>query len=226
MIRCILTDDEPLALDLLADHIAKVPGLELVLATSDPLAAIAAVQGQLGDLLFLDIRMPQLSGLEVLGIIGKGCQVVVTSAYPEYAIHGFEHQVADYLLKPVSFARFLTAVNRVREKLHSMAPPDDFVYLKVGQRMQRVNFDEVLYVEGLKDHVRLYITNGQVTVLQTMKGLEELLPAGRFVRVHKSYLVAISRIEQIHKQHIVVGGTIIPIGEFYRDRFLKLVLKG
>ena len=144
MIRCIITDDEPLALDLLADHISKIAGLSLEMAPTDPLAAIAAVQEKRCDLLFLDIRMPQLTGLEVLDIIGRDCQVVITSAYPEYAIQGFEHQVADYLLKPVSFARFVTAVTRVKERLQNVAGPDDFVYLKVGQRMQRVNYAEIL----------------------------------------------------------------------------------
>lgn len=226
MINCIVVDDEPLALALLEDHIRKVPELQLRLSTTDPLAGIKMVQDKSADLLFLDIRMPQLNGLDVLRIIGHKCQVVVTSAFPEYAIHGFEHHTADYLLKPVSFPRFLTAIARVRERLSKTTTLENFVYLKVEQRMQRINFNEVLYVEGSKDYVQIRLLHNKIITLQTLKAMEELLPPDQFIRVHKSFIVAINKIEQIHKQHIVINQTIIPIGEFYRDQFLKQALKG
>ena len=226
MINCIVVDDEPLALALLEDHIRKVPELQLRLSTTDPLAGIKMVQDKSADLLFLDIRMPQLNGLDVLRIIGHKCQVVVTSAFPEYAIHGFEHHTADYLLKPVSFPRFLTAIARVKERLSKTTTLENFVYLKVEQRMQRINFNEVLYVEGSKDYVQIRLLHNKIITLQTLKAMEELLPPDQFIRVHKSFIVAINKIEQIHKQHIVINQTIIPIGEFYRDQFLKQALKG
>lgn len=225
MINCIVVDDEPLALALLEDHIRKVPELQLQLSTTDPLAGIKMVQDRSADLLFLDIRMPQLNGLDVLRIIGHKCQVVVTSAFPEYAIHGFEHHTADYLLKPVSFPRFLTAIARVKERLSKTTTLENFVYLKVEQRMQRINFSEVLYVEGSKDYVQIRLLHNKIITLQTLKAMEELLPSDHFIRVHKSFIVAINKIEQIHKQHIVINQTIIPIGEFYRDQFLKQALK-
>ena len=226
MISCIAVDDEPLALALLEDHIRKVPELQLQLSTTDPLAGIKMVQDKSADLLFLDIRMPQLNGLDVLRIIGNKCQVVVTSAFPEYAIHGFEHHTADYLLKPVSFPRFLTSIARVKERLSKTTTLENFVYLKVEQRMQRINFSEVLYVEGSKDYVQIRLLHNKIITLQTLKAMEELLPPDHFIRVHKSFIVAINKIEQIHKQHIVINQTIIPIGEFYRDQFLKQALKG
>ena len=227
MISCLMLDDEPLALELLSDHIRQVANMEVVLATTDPLAAFAFLQGQPVDLLFLDMEMPKLNGLEVLDLISDRCQVVVTSAYREYAIHGFEHHITDYLLKPVTFTRFLTAIGRVKDRLWpktAALPLPDFMYVKVGQLMQRVNFDEVLYIEGLKDHILLHLPEKNVRALQTMKGIEELLPASQFVRLHRSFIVALTRIDQIHKQHVVVNRTILPIGELYRDRFLKKVL--
>ena len=229
MIICVILDDEPLALDLLSDHIRQVPDMKVVLATTDPLAAIAFLREQPADLLFLDMKMPKLSGLEVLQLVGERCQVVVTSAYSEYAIHGFEHHVTDYLLKPVTFARFLTAISRVKERLQpkgAVMPVADFAYFKVGQLMQRVNFAELLHIEGLKDHVLLHLPTRKIKVLQTMKGEEELLPPVQFVRVHRSYIVAVARIEQIHRQHIVVSGTFIPVGQSYRESFLKQVFNG
>ncbi len=228
MINCIVVDDEPLALALLEDHIRKVPELQLQLSTTDPLDGIKTVQDKSADLLFLDIRMPRLNGLDVLRIIGHKCQVVVTSAFPEYAIHGFEHHTADYLLKPVSFPRFLTAIARVKERLSKTTTLENFVYLKVASTdaVAQNNFSEVLYVEGSKDYVQIRLLHNKIITLQTLKAMEELLPPDHFIRVHKSFIVAINKIEQIHKQHIVINQTIIPIGEFYRDQFLKQALKG
>jgi DNA-binding LytR/AlgR family response regulator len=225
MIRCVIIDDEPLAVSLLKDHVEKVTGLQLLLATTDVLSAIEFIQNSTVDLLFLDIQMPNLNGIEVMKIIDHKCLVILTSAYSEYAIHGFEFHVVDYLLKPLTFTRFLTAITKVKDRFKGKEVlKEEFIYLKVEQRMHRINFSDILYIEGLKDYVIVHLSSGKITALQTMKGIEELLPAVSFVRMHKSYIVSIAKIEQIHKQHIILNNTIIPIGHFYRDNFLKQVL--
>jgi len=227
MIKCVIVDDEPLAIVLLRDHVKQIPDLQLLLASSNPLEAMSYMQQNDVDLLFLDIQMQKINGLEFMNIINSKCSIIVTSAYSEYAIHGFEYNIVDYLLKPVTFSRFLTAVSKVKEGLRKMGKSkqtEDYVYLKVEQRLQRVNFGDILYLEGLKDYIKVNLGNTNIVALQTMKAMEEVLPSEQFVRVHKSYVVAVNKIEQIHKFHIVVNNTIIPIGEFYRDAFLKKVL--
>ncbi|RYF21284.1 MAG: response regulator transcription factor [Flavobacteriales bacterium] len=227
MIKCVIVDDEPLAITLLEDHIKQVSDLQIMLSTTNPLEAMDCCMNTDIDLLFLDIQMPKLDGIEIMRLINNRCHIVVTSAYSEYAIHGFEHNIVDYTLKPITLGRFLAAITKTRDKLdtkQAIAQQDNFVYLKVEQRMHRINFDEILYAQGLRDYVLLYFDNNKVTVLQTMKGLMDILPATSFVRVHKSYIVAIKKVEQIHKDHIVVNNTIIPIGEFYREGFLSQVL--
>jgi len=227
MIKCVIVDDEPLAITLLEDHIKQVSDLQVMLSTTNPLQAMDYCRNTDIDLLFLDIQMPKLDGIEIMRLINNRCNIIVTSAYSEYAILGFEHNIIDYILKPITLGRFLAAIAKTRDKLNAKkttAQHDNFAYLKVEQRMQRVNFDEILYAQGLRDYILLHFDNSKITVLQTMKGLMEILPTRSFVRVHKSYIVAIKKVEQIHKDHIVVNNTIIPIGEFYKESFLSQVL--
>jgi DNA-binding LytR/AlgR family response regulator len=227
MIKCVIVDDEPLAITLLEDHIKQSHDLQIMLATTNPLEAMEYCQNSEIDLLFLDIQMPKLDGIEIMRLINNRCIIIVTSAYSEYAILGFEHNIVDYMLKPITLGRFLAAISKARDKLdakQAITRHDNFVYLKVEQRMQRINFDEILYAQGLRDYILLHFDNSKITVLRTMKGLMDILPARSFVRVHKSYIVAISKVEQIHKDYIVVNNTIIPIGEYYREGFLRQVL--
>jgi len=227
MIKCVIVDDEPLAITLLEDHIKQVSDLQIMLSTTNPLEAMDYCRNTDIDLLFLDIQMPRLNGIEIMKLIDNRCNIVVTSAYSEYAILGFEHNIIDYILKPITFVRFLTAIAKTRDKLHAKNTTvhhTNFAYMKVEQRMHRVNFEEILYAQGLRDYVLLYLDNNKVTILQTMKGLMDMLPNGSFVRVHKSYIVAINKVEQIHKDHIVINNTMIPIGEFYKEDFLSRVL--
>jgi len=227
MIKCVIVDDEPLAITLLEDHIKQVHDLEIMLTTTNPLEAMDYCRNTDVHVLFLDIQMPKLNGVEIMRLVNNRCIIIVTSAYSEYAILGFEHNIADYLLKPITLGRFLAAISKARDKLdtkHAIARQGNFIYLKVEQRMHRVNFDEILYAKGLRDYVLLYFANNKITILQTMKGLMDILPDRSFIRVHKSYIVAIKKVEQIHKDHIVVNNTIIPIGEFYREGFLRQVL--
>jgi DNA-binding LytR/AlgR family response regulator len=241
--RCLIVDDEPLAHTILSDYVRKVPFLTLVGATTSPIEALTQVQRGEVDLLFLDIQMPELTGMQFLnllrrGIAGHNCRVILTTAYSEYALDGYEHDVVDYLLKPISFERFYRAVQKVMPSAMGSAPTPtpiegspptavpaeairDFIFVKTEYRLQRVGLSEILYVEGLKDYVSIYTPTERILALQTMKTMEEKLPMSQFVRVHKSYIVAVSHIESVERNRIYIGKTVIPIGDTYRDAFFR-----
>ncbi|GAB3889540.1 LytR/AlgR family response regulator transcription factor [Spirosoma agri] len=256
--RCLIVDDEPLAHAILSDYIRKVPFLELVGATTSPIDALSRVQLGEVDLVFLDIQMPELTGIQFLKLVeravgGNKCRVILTTAYSDYALEGYEHDVVDYLLKPVSFERFYRAVQKLFPKNEPTTPavvdpaPDDsrnptpspaaipsgsapkeFIFVKTEYRLQRVSLPDILYCEGLKDYVSLYtIGDGsqpeRMLTLQTMKSLEEKLPDNQFIRVHKSYIVAVNRIESIERNRIYIGKAVIPIGDTYRDAFYRII---
>jgi DNA-binding LytR/AlgR family response regulator len=242
--RCLIVDDEPLAHTILSDYVRKVPFLTLVGATTSPIDALTQVQRGEVDLIFLDIQMPELTGIQFLnllrrGVSGQACRVILTTAYSEYALDGYEHDVIDYLLKPISFERFYRAVQKLLPATSQSAPgtnssetvpqqssPEpgkDFIFVKTEYRLQRVGLGEILYVEGLKDYVSLYTPDERILALQTMKTMEEKLPASQFVRVHKSYIVALNRIESVERNRIYIGKAVIPIGDTYRDAFYRQI---
>lgn len=248
--RCLIVDDEPLAHTILSDYIRKVPFLELVGATTSPIDALTRVQRGAVDVIFLDIQMPELTGIQFLNLARRGvdgiqCRVILTTAYSEYALEGYEHDVVDYLLKPVSFERFYKAVQKLFPATHSSDGlttitsepllsmplpvlstsdgPNGFIFVKTAYRLHRVSLPDILYCEGLKDYVSIYTTTERVLALQMMKSMDEKLPASQFVRVHKSYIVALSRIESIERNRIYIGKAVIPIGDTYRDSFYRLI---
>jgi DNA-binding LytR/AlgR family response regulator len=226
-------DDEPLAIKLLEDHISKVPFLQLSGVYTNPLEAILSVNSNPVDLIFLDIQMPQLNGVQFMELLQNRAQVIISSAYQEYAIDGFEHNVVDYLLKPVSFERFYKAVEKaynlknptakITQAQETMPATGGYIFIKVENKMVRVELDDILYVEGLKNYVSIYTKTQRIISLQVMKQLEEVLPANRFVRVHKSYIVALDKINSIEKQEITIKERIIPIGNTYQENFYKLL---
>ncbi|MDF3078057.1 MAG: DNA-binding response regulator [Sphingobacteriaceae bacterium] len=232
MIRCIVVDDEPLALDILTDYIEKVSFLQLVSATTSAFEALAQVQDGKADLVFLDVQMPELTGIQFLKIINGKCDVILTTAYPQYALDGYELDVVDYLLKPIAFDRFYKAVQKVQ---HEKSPPAavadpvpatstyDFIFVKTEHKIQKIYLDDILYIEGLKDYISIFTSAERIITLQNMKKMEDVLPAGRFVRVHKSYILALDKIESIERSRIFIGDKIIPIGDTYRDHFFKLI---
>ncbi|PWG82743.1 LytR/AlgR family response regulator transcription factor [Pararcticibacter amylolyticus] len=234
MIRCLVVDDEPLALDILTDYIEKVPFLELVKATTSAFEALSLVQNNAADLVFLDVQMPELTGIQFLKIINGKCCVILTTAYSQYALDGYELDVCDYLLKPIAFDRFYKAVSKVQSQLApvssvpqaperpaSTAP--DFIFVKTEHRIQKIYIHDILYIEGLKDYVSIFTPVERVITLQHMKKLEEVLPNQRFARVHKSFIVSIDKIESIERGRIQIGDKIIPIGDTYRDSFFKKI---
>ncbi len=235
MIRTIVIEDEPLARNLLTQYIEKVSYLELVESFSDPLKGLEYVNNHDVDLMFLDIQMPNLSGIGLLRILQKKPEVILTTAYSDYALDGYDLNVADYLLKPITFERFLQAVEKVKQRregprLNSeqtknagTPPEDDFMFIKDGTKLIRVNINNIMYIEGLKDYVTIYTPEQKIVSLQRMKNLETQLPKSQFIRVHHSYILSLKWIHAIHKDFVEINKVQIPIGETYRKAFRDFI---
>ena len=235
MIRTIIVDDEPLALDILESYIMKAPEIELVARCNNALEANSILKTEKVDLMFLDIQMPQISGVEFLKTLSNPPAVIFTTAYPDYAIEGYELNVMDFLLKPISFDRFVKAVNKATEKLSKSGSEtnnksdntEDFFFIKADKKLVKVNFDDIIYIEGLKDYVIIRCEQNRIITLQTMKSLEDRLPAGIFKRVHRSYIVNLNKILALDGSILEVmekGQTkILPIGKNYKDELLDLI---
>ncbi|NQV75959.1 MAG: response regulator transcription factor [Bacteroidetes bacterium] len=233
MIRCLVVDDEPLALDILEDYISKVPFLTLVKTTTSAIEGLSLVQSDAIDLVFLDVQMPELTGIQFLKIINGKCDVILTTAYSQYALDGYELDVVDYLLKPIAFDRFYKAAQKVLQSsgnTNSSAPEvlsvqknHDFIFVKTEHKIQKIYLDDILYIEGLKDYISIFTRSERVITLQNLKKMEESLPSKSFIRVHKSYIIALGKIESIERSRIQIGEKIIPIGDTYREYFFKQI---
>ncbi|RPD49579.1 DNA-binding response regulator [Hymenobacter sediminis] len=223
-IQCLVVDDKPLALDLLTDYVSKVPFLQLAGRSENPVEALNWVGERQVDLIFLDIQMPQLTGLQFLQALDRRAQVVLTTAYPEHALAGFEHDVIDYLLKPISFERFYQAAQKAQRRLRPApaATPRPYLFVKTEHRMQRVDLAEVLYLEGLQNYVIIHTATEKIIARQTISSLEASLPASGFVRVHKSFIVSLAHIHTVERSRIFIRGAapmVIPVGDAYRSAF-------
>lgn len=240
ILKCIAVDDEPLALDIIADYVAKVPFLELVKRTESAIEAMQLVQEGNIDLVFLDIQMPELTGIQFLKIAGNKASYILTTAYSQYALESYDLNVSDYLLKPIAFDRFYKAVEKVRNQhqkqestpavvpvpepvVAAATPIQDFIFVKTEHKIQKIELDDILYIEGLKDYISIFTKTERVITLQNMKKMEETLPKGEFIRVHKSYIIAVDKIESIERSRIAIAGKTIPVGDTYRDAFFKLI---
>jgi DNA-binding LytR/AlgR family response regulator len=233
MIRCVVIDDEPYARQLLTEFIAKVPDLKLEGAFSSALSALSVLSKRNIDVLFLDIQMPDLSGIDFLKTLDKKPMVVFTTAFAEYALEGFELDVADYLLKPFDFGRFLKAVNKLTQRIES--PPTqsssdqstarkDFIFVKDGTKLVKVNLKEIIFIKGTREYVTIVTSDSKIMSLQAMKALEEELP-DNFIRVHNSFIVNINSIDSIAKNEIEIGNEIIPVGITYKKSFFEKIRK-
>jgi len=243
MLNVLIVDDEPLALDVLETYIGQMAQLQLVQRCSNALEANEALKANAIDLMFLDIQMPQLTGIDFVKTLSKPPMVVFTTAYPNYAIQGFDLNALDYLLKPISLERFVKAVNKAVEHAelahrdgapaaHASSPTNErleFFFVKADKKLVKVNFGDIIYIEGLKDYVIIRLVHGRVITLQTMKSLEEKLPDGRFKRIHRSYIVAMDKITAIEGNMVEVQEKerpkLLPIGKNYRDELLVLIDK-
>ncbi|HMN89200.1 MAG TPA: LytTR family DNA-binding domain-containing protein [Saprospiraceae bacterium] len=240
MINVIIVDDEPLAQDVLETYIEKVPELNLVKKCSNAFEANEALKMHEIDLMFLDIQMPQLTGIDFLKTLVKPPLVIFTTAYSNYALEGFELNALDYLLKPISLERFMKAVNRATEHLELQRKETpaaatleetgpDYIFVKADKKLVKVNFEDILYIEGLKDYVIIRLENNRVITLQTMKSLEDKLPLGTFRRIHRSYIVNINKINAIVGNMVEVmekgQAKHLPVGKNYRDELLDMINK-
>lgn len=223
-IKCIVVDDEPLAQRVLEKYISSLSSLELLKKCNNALEAMSFLHQNEVDLMFLDIKMPELTGIEFLKILTHPPQIIITTAYSEYALEGYEYSVTDYLLKPFSYKRFLKAVNKVIDKKiennsilpASREPADDFIFLKADKIDHKILFSEIKYIEGYGNYIKVFTNNKMLMVAETMTTIEKNLPTEIFVRTHKSFIVSIKKIDQIEGNIIRIGKSIIPIGNFYK----------
>src|SRR6201987_3222773 len=206
MIRCLIVDDEPLALHILEDYISKMPFLQLVKSTTNPIEALQLVQEGNIDLVFLDVQMPELTGVQFLRIANGKAKVILTTAYPQYALEGYELDVIDYLLKPIAFDRFFKSVQKAQAVLQPAATP-----IQTEHKIQKVYLNDILFIEGLKDYISIFTPAERIITLQNMKKMEDALPEKHFIRVHKSYIVSVNKIDSIERSRIFIGEKIIPV---------------
>lgn len=231
-LRCIAVDDEPLALDLLEDNIRQVPFLELVAKCADAFEAIKVLQETTVDLIFLDIQMPGLTGLQFIQSLSHKPMIVLITAYEKYALEGFELDVTDYLVKPVSLPRFIKACNKARELYQlknqqiSAAPgtTPEFFFVNSDYSLLKINIADIIWIEALKDYIRIHLTGAAKPVVTRMplKQVEEQLPPARFIRIHKSYIIAVAHITAIRKNSVFIGTMELPVGDNYRETVAAL----
>ncbi len=227
MIKCLIIDDEPLAVKLLKDYAAKIPDLEIMMAGSDAFAGLQLAQNGEADLIFLDIQMPELTGIQFMKVLNGKCKIILTTAYEEYALQAFDHDVVDYLLKPFSLERFMTAVQKARERIGQGKPaPEaakpDYIFVKSEYRIIKIELKDILYFESLRDYVAIHtISAGKILTLQSLRSFEEALDGKDFLRIHKSYIIAIDKISSIERKRVIIQGTYLPVGETYLDNFWK-----
>ncbi|MCY1538663.1 Sensory transduction protein LytR [compost metagenome] len=246
MIRCLIVDDKPLAIDILSDYIGKIPALSLTGSTTNPLEAVEWVMAGKADLVFLDIQMPQLNGVQFMKIVQGKCKIILTTAYAKYALDGFENEAIDYLLKPISFERFYKAVHKAQHYFDAVQmrhPAEeetgsspvtvpqgassnkeaDYIFIKTEYRRVKINLADILYIEGMQNYVAIITGNEKIISLQNIKKTEEQLSGKQFVRIHKSYIVAVQHIKSVERNRIFIAGTSLPLGDVYRDDFYRVI---
>ena len=224
-IKCIVIEDEPLAMERTVSYIQKLPVLTLVGTFDNALDAFSFLQNNHIDLLFLDINLGELSGIQLLESININSDVIITTAYPDFALKGYDLDVTDYLLKPFSFERFLQAVDKVQQVFtqKETAISRDFFFLKTENRLEKIFFNDVLYIEGMRDYRKVHTIQKKIMTLQTFTEFEKEIPPSVICRVHKSYMVSINKIDAVEKDRIYIQNTVIPVSETYKQHFLQLI---
>ena len=224
-IDCLVVDDEPNAGKLLEDYIAKTPHLTLKGKCFDAMEALEFLQNTRVDLIFLDINMPRLSGMELANLLPKHQKLIFTTAYSEYAIESYEFNVIDYLLKPISFKRFLKAIEKadhILQEQPSAVPHEDYIFVKSDKKMIRITLKDILYFEAVKEYIYVHSAGRKILIYKRMKELAEKLPAD-FIRVHNSYLINCNHIGRIEGNFVLIGGESIPLGISYKEQFLQFI---
>ncbi|WP_312298853.1 LytTR family DNA-binding domain-containing protein [Chryseobacterium sp.] len=219
-IKCIIVDDEPLAISLLEQYVEKIPFLELVFSAENPIQALEYIKNNPSDLIFLDIMMPELTGINFMKILGDRQKYILTTAYSEYALEGYEHHIIDYLLKPISFERFQKSVIKAQERFSFQATENTHFFVKSSGRQHRIGFHDILYIESIKDYVNIRTETEEYIVLDTLKSMESQLP-DRFIRIHKSFIINLDKLKSIDVKKVILEGFEVPIGDSYRNNLLE-----
>ena len=221
----IIIEDEPLALERTKQFVEKLPSLSLLGTFEDAISGLNFLQNNEVDILFLDINMDELSGIELLESVKITSEVIITTAYPQYALKGYELNITDYLLKPYDFNRFIQATNKAIENIKNKGidKHSDFVFIKTENRLEKVIVNDIVFIEGMRDYRRIHLSDRKIMTLQNFSFLEEILPSHLICRVHKSYMVAINKIESIERNRIRIKDLLIPISESYKTSFYKLI---
>jgi two-component system LytT family response regulator len=237
MINCVIIDDEPLAREGIASYVREIDFLHLVATCENPVELMKVLDQQPVDLVFLDIQMPKMNGMDFLKIVQKPPMVIITTAFPSYALEGFQFNALDYLLKPITFDRFFKSANKAKDYYQllnkaAVADPDqvktedtpDYFFIKCGSKYEKIYFSDILYVEGMQNYVTIYTQKGKYVTLLYLKNLEENLDSKSFIRVHKSYIVSIGKIEAIESNEIFIQSHRVPISRNYRDQVMEQVV--
>lgn len=229
MIKCIAIDDEPLALTLLKDYISKTSFLQLMAVFTDAVEARALLEKEKIDLIFLDIQMPDINGIQFYHSMTQKAMVIFTTAFSEYAVEGFNINAIDYLLKPFEYGRFLKAACKAKEYADFMLNQEmrlSSIFVKADYQLVKVNLNEVLFIEGLDDYIRIHLAgNKTILTLMSLKAITEKLPAREFIRIHRSYIVSLGKIEKVNSRKVVIAGKEIPVGISYAEEFSKAIIK-
>jgi DNA-binding LytR/AlgR family response regulator len=233
IITCLIVDDEPNAVQLLEDHIRKVPFLQLKAKCYDAFEVLEFLKSDKVQLIFMDINMPQLSGMDLAALLPKDQHIIFSTAYANYALEGYEYNAVDYLLKPVTFKRFMQAVTKAQSlfahprqemAIREVSATPEYIFVKSGKQLIKVEYDKVLYLEALKEYVSIVTADNKMMIYKRMKELEETLPVN-FIRIHNSYIVNIDHIQHIADNQVVIGKMKLPVSASYRESFLQLVNK-
>jgi len=235
ILKCVAIDDEPLARECIANYVREIDFLQLTGTGSNPLELTRLLDEQKIDLIFLDIQMPVINGIEFLKMLQNPPMVIITTAYPSYALDGFQLDVLDYLVKPITFNRFFKAANKAKDYHHLLAKSlntdlsknnstEDYFFIKCDYKYERIYFNDILYIEAMQNYVTIYTTKGKYITLLYLKNVEQNLDKNSFIRVHKSYIVSIPKIESIENNEIIIGSFRIPISRNYRDQVIEKVV--
>ena len=233
-IRCIIVDDEPMARDILTSFVARVSQIELVKSCSNAMEAFDVINNQEVDLVFLDINMPEVSGLSLAASITKKTKIIFTTAYREYAVDGFNLHAVDYLLKPIAFERFLQAIQKLFEITNTKNEPKtvsetnivtNFIFVRADRKMIKINFNDIIYIESLSDYIKIHTPKETITTRETIKNIETKLPSASFLRIHRSYIVSISKITSYTNEFIELHKKALPISRSYKESILEKLKK-
>ena len=229
--KCIIVDDEPLALDVLESYIKKNPEIELVARCNNALEASELLKNNKVDVMFIDIQMPEITGLDFVRSIAEAPLVVFCTAHPDFAVEGFELNAIDYLLKPVAYDRFCKTIDRIKEYMNLKTSKEveqsdienEYIFIKSNQKQIKLGYEQILYIEAFADYIKLFTAEKRYITLQTMKNMEQKLPKDKFIRVHRSFIVGIKYISSFNSTELEINGVKIPVGKSYKDDFLALM---